>query len=171
MPIWTASVEPLASDPAGAERELRSAYEFFDGLGADHILATVGPMLAAALVPQGRLVEAIALTEHAERIAAPDDLDAQVKWRLARSSARVAEGDYADAERLAREAIALAAPTDSLLLHADAFAGLGYALVGAGAASEAVHPWNAAIELYQAKGDVVSAARWRSALEAQTPAA
>jgi hypothetical protein len=29
MPISTAAVEPLASDPAGAEAELRPAYGFF----------------------------------------------------------------------------------------------------------------------------------------------
>jgi len=170
MPIWTAAVEPLASDPAGAERELRAAYEFFEALGADHILATVAPMLAAALVPQGRLVEAVALTEQAERIAAPDDLDGQVKWRLARSAARVVASDHPNAERLAREAVEFAQRTDSILLHADALAGLGYALVGADAASEAIDPWNAAIELYEAKGDVVSAARWQAALDAQVRA-
>jgi class 3 adenylate cyclase/tetratricopeptide (TPR) repeat protein len=170
MPIWTAAVEPLASDPAGAERELRAAYEFFAGLGADHILATVAPMLAATLVPQGRLVEAIALTERAEGIAAPDDLDGQVKWRLARSAARVAESEHADAERLAREAVALAETTDSILMHADALAGLGYGLVAAGAADEALGPWSSAIELYEAKGDVVSAARWQAARDAHARA-
>jgi tetratricopeptide (TPR) repeat protein len=170
MPISTAAVEPLASDPRGAEAELRFAYEFFDRLGADHILATVGPMLAAALVPQGKLVEALALTEQAERIAAPDDLDGQVKWRLARASARVAQGEPADAERLGREAVALAESTDSIVLHADALAGLAYALIAGGAPSESVEPCSCAIELYEAKGDVVSAARWQTVLEAHAPA-
>jgi len=170
MPISTAAVEPLASDPAGAERELRFAYEFFDGLGADHILATVGPMLAAALVPQGKIVEAIALTEQAERIAAPDDLDGQVKWRLAKAAALVVSDDHADAERLAREAVALAERTDSVVLHADALAGLGYVLIAAGASGEAVEPCGCAIELYEAKGDVVSASRWQTVVEAHSSA-
>jgi tetratricopeptide (TPR) repeat protein len=170
MPISTAAVEPLASDPVGAERELRFAYDFFAGLGADHINATVGPMLAAALVPQGKIVEAIALTEQAERTAAPDDLDGQVKWRLARAAARMVESDHADAERLAREAVALAERTDSVLLHADALAGLGYGLIAAGAMGEAVEPCNCAIELYADKGDVVSASRWQAVLEARSPA-
>jgi class 3 adenylate cyclase/tetratricopeptide (TPR) repeat protein len=170
MPISTAAVEPLASDPAGAEGELRFAYEFFERLGAEHILATVGPMLAATLVPQGRLVEAVALTEQAERIAAPDDLDGQVKWRLARAAARVAEGDHGDAERLARTAVGLAERTDSVVLHADALAGLAYALIAGGATGESVEPCSCAIELYEAKGDVVSAARWQTVLEAHAPA-
>jgi class 3 adenylate cyclase/tetratricopeptide (TPR) repeat protein len=170
MPISTAAVEPLASDPPGAEAELRFAYDFFERLGAEHILATVGPMLAAALVPQGKVVEAVALTEQAERIAAPDDLDGQVKWRLARAAARVAQGDHADAERLAREAVALAESTDSLLLHADALAGLAYALIAGGAASESIEPCSCAVELYESKGDVVSASRWQTVLEAHAAA-
>ena len=165
MPLSTAAVEPLASDPAGAEAELRSAYEFFRGVGADHILATVGPMLAAALVPQGHLTEAVALTEEAERIAAPDDLDAQVKWRLARAAASSAAGERAQAERLAREAVALAERTDSVLLHADSLGGLARVLIAAGADTEALEPAACAGELYEAKGDLVSARRWQTTVE------
>ena len=165
MPISTAAVEPVASDPVGAERELRPAYEFFKQVGADHILATVGPMLAAALVPQGDVTEAIALTEEAERLAADDDLDGQVKWRLARACAHTREERHPDAERLARQAVALAERTDTVLLHADALAGLALALIAAGAGAEAREPAACAGELYEAKGDVVSAARWARAVE------
>ena len=165
MPISTAAVEPLASNPGGAERELRPAYEFFKQVGADHILATVGPMLAAALVPQGRTTEAIALTEEAERIAAPDDLDGQVKWRLARAAALGEEEEHPEAEGLAREAVALAERTDTVVLHADSLAGLALTLIRAGAGAEAREPGACAGELYEAKGDVVSAARWQRAVE------
>ena len=133
MALSTAVVEPLASDPAGAEAELRSAYEYFRGVGAVHILATVCPMMAAAVAAQGRLTEAVALTEEAERIAAPDDLDAQVRWRLARATASSAAGERGEAERLAREAVALAERTDSVLLHADSLGGLAGVLIAAGA--------------------------------------
>ena len=165
MPISTAAVEPLASDPAGAERELRPAYEFFKHVGADHILATVGPMVAAALVPQGGTTEAIALTEEAERVAAPDDLDGQVKWRLARASALSREQRHPEAERFAREAVALAERTDTVLLHADSLAALALALIAAGHGAEAREPAACAGELYETKGDVVSAARWEQAVK------
>ena len=170
MPISTAAVEPLASDPAGAEAELRPAYEFFREVGADHINATIGPMLAAALVPQGKLAEAIALCEEAERLAAPDDLDGQVKWRLAKAAARTSEGDHGAAERLVREAVALAEATDTVVLHADAVAALAYTLICAGHPGDAVEPASTAVELYELKGDVVSAARWQAAVNSLTPA-
>ena len=118
MPISTAAVEPLASDPSGAERELRPAYEFFKEVGADHIIATVGPMLAAALAGQGKTTEALALAEEAERIAAPDDLDGQVKWRLARVAIACADGVPAAAEPYAGDAVELAEVTDSIVLCA-----------------------------------------------------
>jgi hypothetical protein len=118
-------------------------------------------------VPQGKQVEAIALTEQAETIAAPDNLDGQVKWRLARAAALAAGGEHAEGERLSRQAVALAQPTDSVVLHADALAGLAYSLLAAGAGGEAVEPAACAVELYDAKGDVVSAARWQSVLDAQ----
>jgi class 3 adenylate cyclase/tetratricopeptide (TPR) repeat protein len=170
MPISTAAVEPLASDPPGAERELRPAYEFFKEVGADHINATVGPMLAAALAAQDQTTEAIALTEEAERTAAPDDLDGQVKWRLARAAALTAEGESAQAERFAREAVTLAEASDTVLIHADALAGLAYVLLSAGAGSEAREPAACAGELYEAKGDVVSAARWQRVVAGLVPA-
>ncbi len=170
VPISTAAVEPLASDPPGAEAELRSAYEFFKGVGADHILATVAPMLAAALVPQGKVAEAVALAEEGRRIAAPDDLDGQVKWRLAHAAALSAGGDHPAAERMAREAVALAERTDSLLLHADALGGLATALIEAGEPDDAREPAACAGELYEAKGDIVSAARWATALESLSSA-
>jgi tetratricopeptide (TPR) repeat protein len=164
LAMSVAAVEPLASDPAAAERELRPAFEFFQDVGADHIVASVAPMLASTLVPQGRAEEALELTALAERVAAPDDLDGQVKWRLARAAALARGDEAAEAERLAREACDLASPTDSVLLKADALAGLGSVLIAAGAAGEASEPIERATDLYEAKGDSVSTARWRATL-------
>ena len=166
LPISTASVEPLYSDPAGAEAELRAALAHFDSIGAKHIAATVAPMLASAVVRQGRTGEALALTRRAEEIAATDDLDAQVKWRLARVEVLLATGELAEAERLAREAIAAAEPSDTIILLADSLAALGAVMRAARAPSEAIPPLTRAVELYEAKGDVVSAGRQRAALRA-----
>ncbi len=164
LPISTAAVEPLRSNPVAAEVELRDALAYFDSIGAKHIAATVAPMLAVAIVRQGRIEEALELTRRAERMAAHDDLDAQVKWRLARVESLLASGDLAEAERLAREAIAAAEPSDTTLLLADALASLGAVMRAARAPTEAVSPITRAIQLYEAKGDVVSAERQHAAL-------
>ena len=166
LAISTAAVEPLSSDPSAAEVELRPALEYFESIGAKHIAATVAPMLASALVAAGRHDEALELTARARDIAAPDDLDAQVRWRLARAEALIASGGLAEAERLAREAIAEAEPSDTRLLLADALATLAAVMRAARSPGEASGPARRAIELYEAKGDVVSAGRQRAALRA-----
>jgi hypothetical protein len=57
-----------------------------------------------------------------------------------------------------------------VLIHADALAGLAYVLLSAGAGSEAREPAACAGELYEAKGDVVSAARWQRVVAGLVPA-
>ena len=165
MPLSTAAVEPLASDPAGAEAELRSAYEYFRGVGADHILATVGPMMAAALSPPG----APDRGGRADRGGGADRRPRRPRRAgevaLARATASSAAGERGEAERLAREAVALAERTDSVLLHADSLGGLAEVLIAAGAGGEALEPAACAGELYEAKGDLVSARRWQSTVE------
>jgi class 3 adenylate cyclase/tetratricopeptide (TPR) repeat protein len=171
LAISTAAVEPLVSDPPAAERELRRSFELFERIGGKGIQATVAPMLAAALVPQGRSDEALGLTELAEEIAAPDDLDGQVKWRCARAAALAAREDLATAETLAREAVALAAQSDTVILHGDALLALGRVLAADGRTGDAVHTIEAAVRLYEAKGDRVSAAKGRALLDSLSGAA
>jgi class 3 adenylate cyclase/tetratricopeptide (TPR) repeat protein len=165
LAISTCAVEPLTSDPAAAEAELRASLEFFGQIGAKHIQATVLPMLAATLVQQDRPAEALALTERARSLSAPDDLDAQVKWRTAHARALATGGEFAEAERLAREAIERAAASDTVVLHADALACLGDVLLAAEAPSEALPVIEESVSLYDAKGDVVSAAKGRTTLD------
>ena len=56
-----------------------------------------------------------------------------------------------------------------MLLHADSLAGLAVALIGAGADADAREPAACAGEIYEAKGDVVSAARWERAVGGAQP--
>jgi tetratricopeptide (TPR) repeat protein len=166
LALSTAIVEPLASDPVAAEAELRPAIGFFDESGAKHISASLMPVLAGALVAQGRVDEGLELSERTEEIAAPDDLDAQVKWRIARAQALTAYNRLADAERCAREAVAVTEPADTVILSADALSTLGEVLLAARSPSEAVPVLERALDLYEGKGDVVSAARRRATLHA-----
>jgi class 3 adenylate cyclase/tetratricopeptide (TPR) repeat protein len=165
LAISTCAVEPLTSDPAAAEAELRASLDFFEQIGAKHIQATVLPMLAATLVQQDRPDEALALTERAKALSAPDDLDGQVKWRTAHARALATRGEFAEAERLAREAVERAAASDTIVLHADALSCLGDVLLAAEAPSEAVPVIEESVALYDAKGDVVSVARGRTTLD------
>ena len=165
LALSTTIVEPLASDPVAAERELRPAIEHFERSGARHITASLLPLLATALVAQGRSEAGLELSERTEEIAAGDDLDAQVRWRIARAQALAAANRLADAERFAREAIALAEPADTIVLTGDALSCLGEVLLAARSPAEAVPFLEGALTLYETKGDVVSAGRRRVTLE------
>ena len=168
LALSTTIVEPLASDPAAAERELRPAVEFFEESGANHIAASLLPVLASALAARGEVDEALTLSERTEEIAAQDDLDAQVRWRIARAQGLTAANELAEAERFARQAVEVAEPGDTIVLSADSLSCLGEVMLAARSPSEAVPVMERALELYEAKGDVVSAAKRRATLDALT---
>jgi DNA-binding SARP family transcriptional activator len=116
VPGFAGCVELAAGDAAAAEANLRVGYEALHALGESPTLATTAALLALALEAAGRLDEADALTAESER-AAGADIVSQLYWRQARARVRLARGDRAGAEQLAREAVALAEPTDLLAVH------------------------------------------------------
>jgi hypothetical protein len=68
------------------------------------------------------------------------------------------QGDAGEAERLAREAVALVAPTDLLNLRGDVWLALAVALWAHGSADEATAALSEAVRLYEQKGNVAGAA-------------
>ena len=80
-----AGIELLAGTPGAAEAEVRSDYAMLEALGETYYLSTLAPLLARILSEQGRNDEALALTKKAEILAAEDDVDAQIRWRLVRA--------------------------------------------------------------------------------------
>jgi hypothetical protein len=76
------------------------------------------------------------------------------------------KGDLVEAELLAREAVARAAPTDYVNLHGDALARLAEVLQAAGSADEAAQVAAAAAGRYASKGNLVAAARVEAAAAA-----
>ena len=105
----SAAVELLAGDGATAESQLRRDYETLDSLGEKYILPTVAALLAEALYVQTRYDEALAFSETAEELGAPDDVDAQSLWRCVRAKVLARQGRLEEAEALARAAIELCA--------------------------------------------------------------
>jgi Flp pilus assembly protein TadD len=101
-----------------------------------------------------------------EEAAAANDLAAQVTWRGVCAKLRAEQGLTEDAEALAREAVRLADPTDFLSIRADALLDLAAVLRRGGQSSDADESIRSALELYELKGDVVSADRARSQLAA-----
>jgi DNA-binding SARP family transcriptional activator len=164
-----ALVEMLAGRPQAAEERLRAGYERLEKMGEKALLATTAAMLAQAVYAQGRHDEAEELCRVSEGAAAANDLSAQVTWRSVCAKLRAEQGLTDDAEALAREAVRLAKPTDFLTIRADALLDLATVLRHGGQSSEAKELIRAALELYEQKGDVVSAARAGSQLGAAAP--
>jgi class 3 adenylate cyclase len=154
---FAARVELLADEPGRAEEIARSALEALGALGETMNSAVLATLLAEALCRQGRFEEAVAATETSERTAWPDDLHAQVGWRAARAQACAGRGEPERGEELARTAIALLEDADDLDLRGDAFLALGSTLSGA----ERRVAFDAAVALYEAKGNLASAERAR----------
>lgn len=157
-------VEMLAGDPAAAARELSAGYDVLEEIGETATFPDLAAKLASALYAQGEDDRALELSEVSERATAPDDLSAAVQWRTVRAKLLARRGELGQAEALAREAVALAEETDFLVLRGDACMDLAEVLRASGRLEEARASTEQALELFERKENVVSAARARSLL-------
>jgi tetratricopeptide (TPR) repeat protein len=153
--ISRALVEMLAGDLAAAEQVLRGGYRQLEEMGGTGPMVNVATLLARVRLLRGRNDDAEELTRTCERLAAPDQADAQVKWRSIRAIAIARRGDPGEAERLAREAVYLAGKTDQLDSRAEAHLDLAEVLLLGGRGREAEHELDRAIALFQEKGNEV----------------
>jgi tetratricopeptide (TPR) repeat protein len=156
------AIELLAGDVEAAERELRTGYRMFEELGDIHLRPTVAAYLAAALAQGNRVDDAEAFAEFAQSHSSEDDIVTQVMWRVALAQVRARDGNEAPAQRLAREAVELAAPTDFLDLQATALLALARVLRQA-RAPEAADVAAQAQAVYERKGNIVGAG-WAAGL-------
>ncbi len=119
------TIELLAGDVEAAVSELRTGYRLLEEIGDVHFPATIAAYLAAALVHGSLLTEAEEVARFAESHSWDDDIVTQVMWRVASAQVQTSE-------RLAREAVELAAPTDFLDLQATSLLALARVLRAAG---------------------------------------
>jgi class 3 adenylate cyclase len=155
---FTAAIELLAGEPVRAEEIARSALETLEAVGETVNSPVLRALLAEALCLQDRFAEAEAAAEASERTAWPDDLRAQVGWRAARAQALAGQGRAAQAEELARQAVALVEDVDDLDLRANALVALAATVSG----QERASAYREALALYEAKGNVAAAERVRA---------
>jgi Flp pilus assembly protein TadD len=123
-------------------------------------------MLAPALYGLDRLEEAEAAAGRSQALGASDDVTTQMFWRQVQAKVLARRGGRAEAERLAREAVALGEPTDALVWKGDSWADLAEVLEVVGKHDEAKAALERALALYERKGNVVSAKRIRARLSA-----
>jgi tetratricopeptide (TPR) repeat protein len=159
VPFHGGITELLAEDPIAAEAILRASLGPLEAIRDTSNYCAIVAVLARALYEQGRFAEAEELTQVSEQTAHLNDVFAHITWRPVRAKALAQRGEFGAAEALAREAIAFAAASDFLNAHGDAFVDLAEVLELAGRVGEAVRAVERAIDLYDRKGNVVSARR------------
>jgi class 3 adenylate cyclase/tetratricopeptide (TPR) repeat protein len=164
--IESVGFELLAGDPAAAAELGAEGCRMLQELGDKSFLSSAAACLAQALYALDRLEEAEAWAGRAAELGASEDAFTQLVWRQVRAKVLARRGEHAEAERLAREAIALSEGTDFLDGQADANADLAEVLLLAGRPQEAAEALSWAVERYERKGNVVMTGRTRDRLDA-----
>src|SRR5262245_44932576 len=165
LTVWNAGplaemgalVELWAGDSASAERELRRSVTTLQGTGELAWLPTIAGILAEAIYVQGRHAEAEAFVELGENTAGSDDAYSQGLLRSVRAKILAREGQLDQAVDVARQAVAIAEPTDFLFLQAFVLDGLGQVLQLSGLPDEADAALAEAVRVCEEKGFVVGA--------------
>ena len=155
----TARVALLAGAPAEAEADLDRSFAILEQMGETGFLSTTAALRAEARYAQGEFDAALEATMAAERLAAPEDIEVQVLWRITKAKLSAHSGAFEDAGRLAEQAVLDAAKTDYLNLRADSHIALAMASSARGRQDEMRAAIARAVELYELKGNVVGARR------------
>jgi hypothetical protein len=161
---YTGPIEVLAGDPVAAERELRAGCRALLELGETTVLSTTSALLARVLEGEGRLDEAEEQTRISEGYASRDDLASQTTWRGVRARVLARRGELGQAEELVREAVAIADRTDFLVWRGEAQLDLAEVSRLAGDSAGFTRAAGVALELFEAKGHTVLAARTQALL-------
>jgi class 3 adenylate cyclase/tetratricopeptide (TPR) repeat protein len=156
--LHISEIELLADEPERAADAALDGVAALEELGEHGWMSTVAGLAAEALYRLGRDDEAWAQTEKAEAAGAHDDVITQMLIRQVRAKVLARRGEHAEAERLAREALAFGEPTDMLDAQGVAHLDLAIVLTAAGRPDEAVEELMRARTLFARKGNIVSVA-------------
>ncbi len=120
--------------------------------------------LAQALLGLGRDDEAEQWLERGRETAPSEEPHPQMLWRQVRGKVLARRGELQEGERLAREAVALAEPSDNLRLRSMGLEDLVHILLAAGRPRDAIPAVEELVRLRERKGEPVAAAKARSLL-------
>jgi tetratricopeptide (TPR) repeat protein len=160
------STEELLGNLDGAEAVMRPALVTLTAMEEKGFLSTLAPQLGRLVAQLGRLDEAEELARLGQEAAPADDWSSQVLWRLAKALALAGRGDLAEAERMAREAVALCEGSDYLPQIGQAWSDLGRVLSLAEKKDQARDALRRALAAFEAKDLMVGAAQVREDLAA-----
>jgi class 3 adenylate cyclase/tetratricopeptide (TPR) repeat protein len=157
--LYAGRVELFGDDPQAAEQLLRRSHAALIEMGDKTMLATVAAELAECLYMQERFDEAMTEADRSAELADPDDVEAQVLWRVAKAKSLASTGSEVEAERLAREAVTCSAETDQPHLRGTACMTLADVAGRAGRWGDSFDAAVEAVTAFEQKGNVVCARR------------
>jgi tetratricopeptide (TPR) repeat protein len=157
-------IELLSENLPAAEQVLQDGHEALKRMGGTGPQAGVAAMLARVYLQRRRYTDAERTALELKRIAAADQLDAQIKWRSIHAIVLARRGLLTEAEPLAREALRRALQIDQLETRAEAHADLAEVLRLAERREEAEEELRQALGLYEKKGNLLLTKRLRREL-------
>jgi tetratricopeptide (TPR) repeat protein len=140
-----------SGDVAEAVRLLQRSYADKVATGDRGFASTTAAELAEAYLEDNDLAHAWEYGAIARETSARDDIASQAGGRQIQARVLSARGEHAEAEALAREAVAIMERTDFLAYHGDAVVHLARVLHAAGKTEAAVATARTAMELYDRK--------------------
>ena len=164
-------IDLVAGDHVAAERNARFLCEQLAEEGAHGYLSTYLCEWGWCLCELGRYDEALECAERGRELAAAHDAITQMLWRQVKAKVLARYGDFDEAERLARGAVAAGAGTGMLDPEAQAYADLGAVLALAARHDEAAGAYEQARSIAARKGNVVAERRFARQLAALGPRA
>jgi tetratricopeptide (TPR) repeat protein len=162
--MYLAFVAELTGDHEAAARYRRITCDRLERQGNRSVLSTVAPELGRSLCMLGRYDEAEPLAQLGRDLGDEGDAATQMQWRQAQALVCSHRGQHEEAERLAREAVAIAEGTDALSWHGDALYDLAEVLERAAKVEEARAALEAALERYERKRNLAMVAQVRERL-------
>jgi tetratricopeptide (TPR) repeat protein len=163
-------LELLAGDPVAAAAQGERGCRILEEAGERAWLSTGACCYAQALYQLGRLDEAEEWARKGSALGDSEDVTTQRLARQVQAKVLARRGQHAEAEILAREAVALAEGTDALIFQGDSLCDLAEVLELAGRGEEAAESLRRAIARFDRKGAIVPADRARERLSALAPA-
>jgi class 3 adenylate cyclase len=154
----------LARDLDEAEKTLRECCETFERLQDEAALSALAAELAQTLNDLESTADAARWAKIAEDHAPAGDVIAQFSWRRVRARLLAQEGRIDEADRLAAEAVDLADATDVLTERGETLLEHAQVLRLSGRTADAARRAEAALELFEQKGNEASTGLARSVL-------
>jgi hypothetical protein len=163
-----AEVASLAGDHAAAAGYLRIYCHLLEERGHERDHSYSASLLGRSLCALGRHDEAEPLAQFGRERGNEQDVDAQALWRQVQALIHAHRGQHAEAEALAREAVAIIGRTDGLSFQGDALCDLAEVLHAAGRTDEATTTLEQALDRYERKKNLAMVAQVRDRLVAVT---